>query len=278
MKSQNIPLKAVCVLALFFLLLASCSLPSAVQSTPTSVFPTATLAPTQAPTQAPTFAPTPLPPTSTPIPPTATPKAAAVRIVFARGATAGIAQGTLQPGTTQDFVLEAGQSQPMIVNLDSPSQDIFFGIVGVETGSTLLDPVNKWNSWEGILQVTQDYVISVHGGASSENFTLTVNIPSRITFGQGGTTATVNGSTPGGLVVSYVLYALANQKMTVALNVPANSAALTIYGFEDGQPLVRSQFNTTSWSDQLPATEDYIIQVVPNAGQVVNYTMTVTVK
>jgi len=256
---------------LFVLLLSGCNLPTTTPATPTFIFPTLTAIPTL-------NQPTAIPPTSTPILPTPTTKSPAVRIKFATGATAGIEQGTLQPGELQDFVLQAGQSQPMIVMADSPANDMALGIVGKSTGSTLLEASKKWTSWEGILPATQDYLITVSAGVKAENFTLTIIIPSRITFSQGATSTSVSGSTPGGLVVSYVLYALANQTMSVSLNVPPNSAALTIYGFEDGQPLLRSALNITTWSSELPVTENYIVQVVPNAGQVVNYAMTITVK
>jgi hypothetical protein len=263
---------------LFGLLLSGCNLPSTTPATPTFVFPTLTTAPTPVPTTVYTQLPAALPPTSTPNVPTPTTKSAAVRIEFSPGATAGIEQGTLQPGEFQDFVLEAGQSQPMIVMADSPAHDVTLGIVGRSSGSTLLEASKKWSSWEGILPATQDYMLTVYAGTKTEDFTLTVTIPSRITFSQGATSTTVSGSTPSGLVVSYVLYALANQTLSVSLNVPADSAALTIYGFEDGQPLLRSALNATTWSSELPVTEDYIVQVVPKTGQVVNYTMTIAVK
>ncbi len=254
-------------------LLAGCNLPGQAAPTATFVFPTLTQAPTLGlPT------PTSIPPSPTASAPTATPRPAPIRIDFAAGATAGVKQGTLQAGEIREFVLNALQTQPMIVNLDSPGHDLVLGITGQGSGNVLLDAGKKWNSWEGILPSTQDYLIAVSGGASAEAFTLTVDIPSRIKFNPGATSAQVSGSTPGGLIVSYVIYALANQNMSVDLNVPADRAALTIYGFEDGQPYLRSMMNTTSWSGTLTVAEDYILQIVPNSGQVVNYSMTVTVK
>lgn len=66
--------------------------------------------------------------------------------------------------------------------------------------------------------------------------------------------------------------------MTVNLNSPGNSALLSIYGYTDGQPYVRSVTGQTSFTFKLPATQDYIIQVVPLAGQVVNYDMNVVIQ
>jgi hypothetical protein len=36
--------------------------------------------------------------------------------------------------------------------------------------------------------------------------------------------------------------------------------------------------NATSWTSTLPVTEDYILQIVPNGGQVVNYSLSVEIK
>jgi len=251
--------------------LAGCNLPVATGPSPTPSLDTSTPLPALA-------SPTSLPPAPTPPAPTVSPTPSLLRISFPTGATAGVEQGTLQAGGIQAFVLAASQTQPMIVMVDSPAHDLTADIIGQNTGNTLLPASQKESTWEGILPATQDYLITVHGGASEEAFTLTVDIPSRITFAPQATSAKVSGSTPGGLVVSYVIYALAGQTMAVSLTAPSGAAALTIYGFEDGQPLLRSIYNATTWSDTLPVTEDYIIQIVPNAGQVVAYTMTVGVQ
>jgi hypothetical protein len=253
------------------LALAGCNLPGLAAPTPTFVFPTLTPVAPQ-PTS------TSVPPTNPPSLPTATNAPAALRISFAAGATANVEQGTLQPGQSQNFLLAAGQTQPMMLSVDSPGHDMSLSIVGQTSGNVLLSSSSKYITWEGILPASQDYMVTVYAGATTQAFTLTVTIPARITFSQGATSKTLTGSTPGGLVIDYVIYALAGQKMTLNLIVPPGTAALSVYGFEDGQPLLRSIMNAATWADTLPVTEDYILQIVPNNGQVVNYSLNVEVK
>jgi hypothetical protein len=115
-------------------------------------------------------------------------------------------------------------------------------------------------------------------GAPTANFSLNVTIPVRIVFAPGAVTAQVSGTTSQGRIVTYLLRANGGQTMTVTLNAPANSAGITIYGLEDGQPLIRSQTGATTFTGQLPATQDYVIQVVPFGNSQVNYTLDVTVQ
>lgn len=110
------------------------------------------------------------------------------------------------------------------------------------------------------------------------NFGLNVTIPVRITFAPGAVSAQVQGVTAESRVVTYLLKANGGQTMTVVLNAPPNSAGITIYGMQDGQPLIRSQSGATSWTGQLPMTQDYVIQVVPFGNGTVNYTLNVTVQ
>ena len=245
------------------------AIPTAVLTdTPALVMATATLNPTEVP-------PTPIPaPTSTTVPPTS----GAVRIDFAAGTTSGSVEGELQPGQTQDFLVRASAQQPLMVSTDAFNHDITFSVKGVTDGITLLDASQKLSSWETMLAVTQDYLVQVIGGTSTEKFTLNVITPARITFASGAVSAKETGSTPGGRIVSFVLRASANQNMNITLDAPNLSELLSVYGYQDGQPYLRSAVGLQTFSMKLPSTEDYIIQVVPNAGQDANYTLNITVK
>lgn len=220
--------------------------------------------------------PTPIPPTFPPIGPTAI-VPAATRINFLTGATTGQVSAPIQPGQTQYYVLKALQGQPMIVMAFSLNNDVTLS-VQTQGGTFLLNPASRRSTWQGMLPQTEDYYLGVYGGASTENFTLSVEIPSRIQFAQGKDSATVSGKTVAGYNVAYTVFASRGQKMTVNLNGVGNDAALAIYGFTDGQPYVRSVTEQTSFSFKLPATQDYIIEVVPRGGQVVNYTLVVEIK
>lgn len=253
---------------------------------PTPAFPTS--APTDTPMIVPTatgIPPTPQPPTAVPptaIPPTSAPAPTsipgAVRINFAAGATAGVVTGELQPGEVQNFLVGASAGQPLMVSTGSYNNDVTFSVTGAKDGQTLLSASQKLTSWQTMLTETQDYLIRVYAGASSENFTLNVITPARINFASGAVSATETGTTPGGLVVSYILRASINQKMDITLDAPNMSALLSVYGYQDGQPYLRSAAGSQTFSMKLPATQDYVIQVVPNAGQVANYSLNITVK
>ncbi len=236
--------------------------------------PTLALPPTNLPPTA--IPPTAVPPTVAPIPSTTIP--GAVRINFAPGATEGIIEGQIQPGQVLNYLVGAAQGQPMLVATDSINHDVTFALVGLGNGQALLDSIQKLNSWQTILPATQDYLIQVIGGTSLENFSLNVTTPARINFDPGAISAVRQGNTPGGFTVSYVLRANANQQMDINLTAPNGNAVLSIYGYQDGQPYLRSVVESTIFSLKLPASQDYIIQVVPMAGQVAPYIMNITVK
>jgi hypothetical protein len=280
------------------LILTGCNLPIS-RAAPTEIPPLAF--PTSQPTNPPALlTPTPniLPPTTAPaepstaIPPTTGPPTTvpptvqvqpttipgAVRISFDAGATAGIAQGDIRPGQVLNFVIGAAQAQPLIISTDSPNHDVTFSVVGLKDGKTLLDPSQRLSSWQTMLTVTQDYLVQLMGAGSQENFTLNVNTPARINFDPGKDTTLIMGSTPGGWDVSYVLRASAGQRMDLNLYAPDGNAVLAIYGYQDGQPYLRYVAELTTFGLELPATQDYIIQVVPRAGQVANYSLGITIK
>lgn len=240
------------------------------QPTATGVAPTQpTLAlPTPSSTQ---VAPTPPPTVVTLIAPNIT------RINFLDGATTAVLSAPIQPGQVQVYALQAFQAQPMLVNVGSLNNDVTISIK-TQGGTTMLNQAAGQTNWQGTLPQTEDYYLAVHGGGAPENFTLTVTIPSRIKFEPGADSTKVTGKTVAGYGVSYTAFAIKGQKMSVQLANLSGTAALTIYGFADGQPYVRSASAQTSFAFTLPATQDYIIEVVPKAGREVNYQMIVRIQ
>src|SRR5271157_524200 len=250
------------------LLLAGCNLPASTGTPTPQPIPTILSTPQNTPTA---IVPTP----TTPIP-TVTGQAV-VRILFASGATAAVEQGTVQPGQVISYVLGAQANQPMILLLGSTNQDATLAVYEAD-GTSLLDPAKKWTNFQWLLPRTEDYTIQVIGGAIAENYSLTVKIASRITFASGSTSATVTGSTANGYVISYAIYCNSGQTMTLALTAPANSASLDVFGLAYGQLLLKETAKAASWTGSLPAAQDYIIEIVPKAGQVLSYSLTVSVK
>ena len=227
-------------------------------------------------TTVPTIATTIVPATVSAIVPSATSVRSAVRFDFLTGSTFGVLQGNLQAGQSMVYVLNAIQGQPMIVIIDSPDHDMSLEIRG-KNDSVLLSGSQAQDTWQGLLPVTQDYYIKVIAGAAPEDYTLSITVASRIMFSTGSTSGTVTGTTVNGYNVTYVLRAMAGQTMNLGLTVPLGTAALTVYGFSDGQPYLRSQLGQTNFSMILPTTQDYIIEIVPQNGLAISYSMMVTV-
>jgi hypothetical protein len=196
-------------------------------------------------------------------------------IVMATGTTAGVVQGTVQPGQVLTYTLEAGQSQPMILIMNSPNNDVTLGVFE-PNGNELLNPANKWTRWQGLLPQTELYKIQVIGGMTTEDYNLTAKVAQLVNFATGTSSITLDGTTVNGYVFSYALSCSANQTMTITLNVPSNTAYLDIFGLSTGS-LLSSADKATTWTGILPQTQDYVIEVVPNNGQVVNYSLTVSV-
>jgi hypothetical protein len=178
----------------------------------------------------------------------------------------------------QNYLVHALDGQPMIAMVDSPSHDLTMAIYGLQTETVLLPASAKRNSWQGTLPAIDDYVVQVIGGTTNQNFNLSLTIASRISFSPEAISATTSGSTQDGYNITYALYALAGQTMKVDLTPISGKAALEVWGFSDGQPYLRSVVESTTFNVKLPATQDYIIAVVPFAGQVVDFNLTVEVK
>jgi hypothetical protein len=215
-------------------------------------------------------------PTGTSVPPTL-PVLAATRIKFLDGATVGMVTAPIQAGQSQNYVLQALKAQPMFVYVGSLNNDVTVSIKA-QDHTNILTASAYQTSWQGSLPQTEDYYLTIHGGASTENFSLTVTVPSRIQFVAGATSATVGGNTVAGYGVSYTVFAGKGQNMNVDLENLSAKASLSIYGFTDGQRYLRSEKGQTSFRFVLPSTQDYIIVVVPASGSVVSYTMTVEIQ
>jgi hypothetical protein len=249
-------------------LLVGCNLSGNTPPTPTSI-PSST--PTSTP-QPPLDTATTIPPSPTLLP-TTTPVLAPVNIVFTTGTTAGVVTGTLKPGQSKSYTVSAGQNQPMILILDSPNNDLYLGVTEPD-GTKLLDPAKKWSRLQWLLPKTETYTVQVFGGATTENFTLTAKVAQLVNFASGSSTVTLTGKTVNGYVVSYAIYCNASQTMTMTLNVPSSTAYLDVFGLATGL-LLNSSVKANTWTGVLPSTQNYVIEVIPNNGQVVNYSLTV---
>ena len=211
------------------------------------------------------------------VPATPTPGSTATRIQFEPGATSAAVEGRLNAGEVKSYILRALAGQTMMVSLDSPQGDVFLTIYGVDDGQPLVRSAAGATYWQGQLPATQDYMILAVAGGEATNFSLQVIIPYIIKFAPGGTSAVVEGNVRAGSIIRYLLRAQAGQTMTVNITSPNMDVLLTIYGLDDGQPLVRSVSGATSWTGTLPATQDYVIDAVSVGGDT-SFTLGVTIK
>jgi hypothetical protein len=209
------------------------------------------------------------------------------RISFAPGATRTSIQGaTATPGQDR-FVLRALAGQTMSVNISSAQGSAILIIYGAD-GNVLISDHAGATSWSGRLPTTQDYFIDTRSvGNAVVPFTLTVTIPplaeaptptpKRISFPAGGTTVTVQSTLPVGQIDRWVLRALAGQTMTVNTSATQGQVILIIWGVQDGNVLISDHAGATSWTGQLPTTEDYYIDVRSVGSAPADYALQVTI-
>jgi hypothetical protein len=202
--------------------------------------------------------------------------ATATRLRFLTGST-GMSAGLAMPaGQTWYYVFRAAQGQPAIVDVMSFNGDATFSLTA-PGGAAVVSAAEKRATWQGTLPATGDYMLAIYGGASAENVSLSLTIAARLEFAPGATQITLPGRTAGGYAVTYAAWARQGQVMTVDVTGAGTNAALTVWGFSDGQPYIRDVVEQTHFSFTLPSSQDYIIMVVPRAGAVVNYTLSVKI-
>ena len=274
-KSFTLSLGMVLLLAL-----TACSLPSGTSSSvedlatqvagtlqamasATAALPTATETATQAPTA-----------TSAPAA-TNTPEAG--RINLAAGATQAVVTGHVAANQTKSYLAGAAANQILIAELTTTGSGAVMEIVGAD-GTTLLPRTNQWTSFRSLLPKSQDYEIRIVGGSSDQDFTLVLTFAVPVKFASGADSADYSGQTVNGYPVTYAAYANKNQKLEVTVDTNPNDAALTVYGFDDGNPYARAQNGVTDFSLSLPSTQYYIIEVVPQGGRVIAYNLKIKVK
>jgi hypothetical protein len=98
---------------------------------------------------------------------------------------------------------------------------------------------------------------------------------SRIQFAAGGTGAVVEGVLDSGQTVYYVLSASATQTMSVKIQAPNGDVYLGVFG-ADGQVLLNTSAQQTTWSGTLPTTQDYYLSLTAGDGTE-SYTLSVDI-
>jgi hypothetical protein len=104
-----------------------------------------------------------------------------------------------------------------------------------------------------------------------------VEVAQIVNFPAGASSVTLSGSIPNQYVFAYALACKVDQVMSASLNVPNTVAYIDVLGIASGT-LLSPTDQATKWSGTLPATQSYIIEIIPTNGQVANYTLMVSVK
>jgi hypothetical protein len=209
------------------------------------------------------------------------------RISFPPGADSATRTGVLTMGGADRYVLKASAGQNMTVSAASANNNVILVIFGKD-GTVLISDHADASSWSGQLPSTQDYYIDVRAiDGTSANYTLTVTVPpnpptpphptiKRIRFAPGTISATVNGTvTPGGSN-EYVLAANAGQPMYITTDSDT-PVTISVWG-ADGTVLQSPMGGISTFSGDLPSTQDYFIQVDAQGSGATTFQMTVTVE
>ena len=98
----------------------------------------------------------------------------------------------------------------------------------------------------------------------------------RITFEAGEVSATLTGSLTPYNVRTFILKASAGQTLNATLQPGGGQVTLTMWGVNKVVQVYSDQ-KATSWSGQLPASQDYYIEVRNTTGETAHYTLQVTV-
>jgi hypothetical protein len=168
----------------------------------------------------------------------------------------------LQAGASYQYIINVGAGYLLMVMLNSPNNGAVLGIYGVGDGQTYVSPTSQTTTWQGRASITQDYLITINATDGATNYSLGVTIPAPIVFQPGAISASVPGRIVAHQINSYIAYASGGQTMNATITSPGGNVLLTIYGLQDGEPLVRAVSGATSWTGTLPSTQDYIIQAV----------------
>jgi hypothetical protein len=99
-----------------------------------------------------------------------------IRIQFAPAATSATVGGALVSGGTQRYVLQAQAGQTMDVALVTRARDALLEVTGAD-GTVLKGAADDGQSWQGSLPTSQDYIITLTGGATGAPYQLRLAIP-----------------------------------------------------------------------------------------------------
>lgn len=204
------------------------------------------------------------------------------RIRFARGTTSGIVSDSLPAGGEHTYLLGALQGQVMLAHAiawtDPGEREPQTTVRVYRTdGVELSAPGGVGSLWTGRLPGTGDYIVRVRATSGPTPYTLAVQIPLRVVVDRENPSGSYSGLAPSRAPVDYVIKGERGQALAVDLRSERPGTQLHVYGLDDGIQLARLTDRLQRWSGRLPATQDYVVSVVP-AGEETSYELLVTLR
>lgn len=206
-----------------------------------------------------------------------------LRVRFARGTTSGLVNDSLRTGEARGYLIGAEQGQVMMVHAITwpvrpggpPAPPATLRVYSVAEGRELMAPVGAGPLWSGRLPTSGDYAVRVSASAPTA-YTLAVQIPRRLTPTAGDPTAAIAGSVPSRAPVDYIIAGESGQALAASVR-ESDPVTLHVYGLDRGEQLAPLPERRQLWAGRLPATQDYVVSVVP-ADEGARYELTITLR
>lgn len=146
---------------------------------PETAAPTIIFGPAPTTTSTPRLTSTPIAPVipATTTPPTPVPE----RIQFPPGATSVTLEGPMDGETQVRYLAWAAAGQTMAVTVTSPNVGVLFHINGVQDNHVYKHLLDGEMSWQGVLPLSQDYLITLDAVGGATSYTLDVAITIELT-------------------------------------------------------------------------------------------------
>lgn len=198
-------------------------------------------------------------------------------IYFASGATSAVVSGYVPAGGSVSYNFYAFANQNFLVLLTSDSGTSVLSISDVY-GNVFLDANQRQTSYSMYLPRTATYYVNIYSMGYSENFTLQIFIPARVTIPVGQTSTVMSGTLAPYSVVSYTAYMYAGQTARIDdYSGPKPNSFLRVSGLQTGLVYMDYTAYSPSWYSVVPATQDYLIEVI-STDMPSNYRLTVDVR